>query len=313
MYGKRKRLAGLLLVSLIILSGCRQEKAPEEREVSMASTLPVKASSPKPLSADFKEYWYAGVAELNSYSLLQTRYGEVRNGEAVLIFVTEPFNMDKQVKADRPGNTSESVLKLNRVRKFLTGVYPYSIMSSIFYPVADNQHALKVTASVQEWCGHVYTQLNTREAFEIVSHSYFESEGDQTLRLPKTTLEDEIWTKMRLDPESLPLGKLQVIPSLEYLRLKHRPIQAYEASASLSENGQIRTYTLTYPQLNRSLEIYFEGAFPYRIEGWKETEGAGNKIITSQGSRKKSLLTPYWQKNGVTDEILRDSLGLSLQ
>ena len=307
------QLPAVLLLILIILSGCRKEKTTEKSGVSMASTLPIKASPPKPLSADFKEYWYSGVAELNSYSLQQARYGEVRNGEAVLIFVTEPFNADKQVKADRPGNNSVSVLKLNRVRKFLTGVYPYSIMSSIFYPVADNQHALKVAASVQEWCGHVYTQLNTREAFEIVSHSYFESEGDQTLRLPKTTLEDEIWTKIRLDPESLPLGTLQVIPSMEYLRLKHRPIQAYQAAASLSENDKLRTYTLTYPQLNRTLEIYFEAAFPYAIEGWKETEGAGNKIVASRASRKKSLLTPYWQKNGIRDESLRDSLGLSLQ
>ena len=40
-------------------------------------------------SAAFDNYWHAGKAELNSYNLTQSRYGEARAGKAVLIFVTE--------------------------------------------------------------------------------------------------------------------------------------------------------------------------------------------------------------------------------
>ena len=35
---------------------------------------------------EFNAYWYAGKAEITSYSLQQARYGELRDGHAVLIF-----------------------------------------------------------------------------------------------------------------------------------------------------------------------------------------------------------------------------------
>ena len=41
------------------------------------------------LSQDFKDYWYDGSAEISSYQLYQERYGEMREGTAVMIFVTE--------------------------------------------------------------------------------------------------------------------------------------------------------------------------------------------------------------------------------
>ena len=88
-----------------------------------------------PIGNDFKAYWYAGEAEISSYALQQARYGEIHeDGEAVLIFVTEDFNAKKQVKADRTRENNQAILKLNATKNFLTGVYPYSIMSSTFYP-----------------------------------------------------------------------------------------------------------------------------------------------------------------------------------
>ena len=302
---------------VFLISACRSDP---NRELSMAMTIPSSVNpgnQARMLTPEFKEYWYSGVAELNSYVLEQARYGETRDGEAVLIFVTEPFDLEKQVKADRKGPNTISVMKLNRVRKFLTGVYPYSIMSSVFYPVSDNRHALKLTTSIQEWCGHVYAQLNNRESFEVRSHSYFESEADQKIDLPKTLLEDELWTKLRFDPDALPTGAVMLVPSLEYLRLKHKPIKGYKASLTLSETGKTRTYTLSYPELNRTLQIHFQGSFPYRIEGWTETypsgHNPGSPSITSSARRKKTLLTPYWRKNANSDVSLRDTLGLSMK
>ncbi|NJL73798.1 MAG: hypothetical protein HC892_00945 [Saprospiraceae bacterium] len=90
----------------------------------------------------FEEYWYKGLAEVNSYDLQQSRYGEMRQGEAVLVFVTEPFSASKQVKLDDPeraGNDNVSVLKTNAIRKFNTGIYDYSMMTSVFTPVQLDQ------------------------------------------------------------------------------------------------------------------------------------------------------------------------------
>ena len=283
----------------------------------MAKNVAVEPPAPLPktrsLSQEFKAYWYAGVAEVSSYTLQQARYGETRNGEAVLIFVSEPFDTEKQVKANQKGTETTSVLKLNRVRKFLTGVYPYSIMSSIFYPITVESQALKVTTSVQEWCGHVYAQLNNRDAFEVQSHSYFEAEADESFSLEKNILEDELWTMLRINPDLLPTGTLQVVPSFEFLRLKHQPIKSYTANVEVSEAGAYKNLTLTYPELNRSLNIQFRKEAPFRIEGWTETYPSGGVPITSTATLKKTILSPYWQKNSNSDVTLRDSLGLSKQ
>ena len=51
---------------------------------------------------EFSRYWQQGKAELTSYTLEQARYGEIHQGEAVLVFVTEDLSKTKQVKLDNP-------------------------------------------------------------------------------------------------------------------------------------------------------------------------------------------------------------------
>ncbi|HEY6064603.1 MAG TPA: hypothetical protein VIY96_00515, partial [Thermoanaerobaculia bacterium] len=116
----------------------------------LAVLLGVSPAEPvrRPAGGDdpFGRYWYQGKAELTRYKLDQARYGEMHPGEAVLIFVTEPFLPDRQVKLER-GDPSRgvTVLKLNFVRKFFTGMYPYSLMTSTFTPVEPaGARALKV-------------------------------------------------------------------------------------------------------------------------------------------------------------------------
>ena len=43
------------------------------------------------ISEQFKAHWFDGYAEISSYSIDQSRYGEIREGNAVLIYVTEDF------------------------------------------------------------------------------------------------------------------------------------------------------------------------------------------------------------------------------
>tara|TARA_R110002167_G_scaffold109512_3_gene279319 strand:- start:2594 stop:3490 length:897 start_codon:yes stop_codon:yes gene_type:complete len=268
----------------------------------------------KPLSEAFKKYWYAGEAEITSYELQQARYGELRDGKAVLIYVTEPFLAEKQVKADGNNPDNIPVLKLNSTKNYLTGIYPYSIMSSSFYPVHDDSHAIKVSFSAQEWCGHVYAQLNNRDKFSVQSHSYFENEADELMELDKATLENELWNKIRINPKALPVGTFEMIPSLEYIRLSHNTLKAYKAITTLTVNGEISTYEITYPELGRTLHIDFTTVFPFGIEGWTESfkSGFGNnaKMLTSTARKIRSIKSPYWTKNSNSYLSLRDSLGL---
>jgi len=264
-----------------------------------------------PPNKQFNDYWYAGEAELTRYQLEQSRYGEIHEGDAVLIFVTEDFRTDKQVKYEGGprDNKVKSVLKLNSTKKFYTGIYPYSMMTSVFTSV-DEVETYKVSTSVQEWCGHAYSQLNLRKnKYQGKLHSYFQGEADQEFALDAAMLEDEIWSQIRLNPKKLPTGKIALIPGTQYVRLKHRPFKVEQATASLSDSSDktLMEYVVTYDNLPRVLKITFEKAFPYTIVGWEE-QGQGG--LTTRATRTHSIKSPYWGKNGVADAPLRKELGL---
>ncbi len=262
------------------------------------------------LDADFKDYWFSGKAEITSYQLKQPRYGEMRDGKAVLVFVKEDFLPNEQVKANDQTDKNVPVLKLNKTINFVTGIYPYSIMSSVFYPLEQKSHAIKVSNSVQEWCGQQYMQLNNRGNFQITLHSYFEGEADKNFALHKEILEDELWTQLRVNPDSLPTGKQLVIPSLEFTRLKHAELKAYEAQLSKTDSS----YTVAYTKLDRKLVINYEREFPYVITGWEESYRSGSGLnapmLTAKATRLKTLKTQYWKQNAKKFEYLRDSLDL---
>tara|TARA_R110002051_G_scaffold158592_2_gene229936 strand:+ start:4749 stop:5696 length:948 start_codon:yes stop_codon:yes gene_type:complete len=311
---KHNSILNIIFGIVLLLASCK-EKSLEKSDSVTIGTMEKETQAPKKqLSQEFKDYWYNGTAEITSYSLQQARYGEIREGNAVMIFVTEPFLPGLQVKADTNDSNNIPVLKLNATKNYITGIYPYSIMTSSFYPVHDNQHALKLSFSSQEWCGHVYAQLNNREDFEIMSHSYFGSEADQDYHLGKANLENELWNKIRINPADLPIGELTMIPSLEFVRLTHKELKAYNAITTITQADDIYTYEITYPDLERTLKINYSRKFPYTIESWTDTykDGFGEKakVFTSTATIINRITTPYWQQNSNKDLSLRDSLGL---
>lgn len=295
------------LILLISLQACTQEKKPNRSEKDVKLQL----------AEDFGNYWYQGKAELNAYELTQVRYGQKRSGEAVLIFVTEDFSRKKQVKLDNPqaqAGDVQKVLKLNFTKKFDTGVYPYSIMSSIFSPIYPKKdiHAEKITTSVQEWCGHVFMQLNKeRESYDASVRSYFESEGDKNFTLPKAWLEDEMWNLIRLDPSAIPTGSVEMIPATMFLRLKHQPTKIYEATIEKSIQGDSSSLIIKYPELKRTVEITYSNESPHTISGWKEAYPEGGALMTTTGMLKKRLMLDYWNKNSVADSTYRVMLGIN--
>ena len=298
--------------SMLMMSSCNDS----EHSLIPASDTSIQDSvkQQRQLPEDFKSYWYSGKAEITSFKLMQERYGELREGTATTIFVTEDFLPDAQVKANTQSGDNTSVLKLNSVKKFTTGIYPYSIMTSTFNPIQAQQHPLKITHSVQEWCGQSYMQLNNREAFKIQSHSYFEGEADQSLSLSKTWLEDELWNRIRINPEELPTGAIQLIPSFEYIRLRHTKIKAYPATVNLKQGDSLSMYSVMYPELERELIIYFKSTFPYEIEKWSVTNGThpnDSTRLKTTAEKMKRIRIDYWNKNKTVDERLRDSLQLN--
>lgn len=277
--------------------------------------------------AQTPDYWHEGKAEVCRYELEFRRYGELRQGHMVLIFVTEDFLQQAQVKDERgAGAPSVNVLKVNRIERFTTGIYDYSIMSSTFTPMRGEGDALpatlKTTTSIQDWCGHVWLQTNLRGGeVEVTGHSYFEAEGDERFSLPQALLEDGILAQVRLAPRRLPVGDVDVIPSAMRARLDHRRLAVQHAKASLVDMPRQpprdiaeQEYRLAIDQGRdgvRTLAVRFLKGFPFHVSQIEETmEIAGETQLLSRAVLAKTMRVAYWELNGTEDAPSRGELGL---
>jgi len=303
-FPKMKSMLSNILFSFLLLS-CNTEP----------STLPVENDEPDPQKI---KYWYAGDAEISSYELTQARYGELRNGKAVLVFVTEPFSPVTNAKSDQEKKDDVSVLKLNFTKKFNTGVYPYSMMTSSFFPFDNGQHSLKISSSSQEWCGHTYMEMRNnprKKEFEFNVNSYFEGETKNNFKTDKTLLEDDFWSMIRLSPDELPTGKQKVVPSFFYLRLLHKELKAYDCVLTMTKNqDKTNSYNISFPNLDRSTTIKFANEFPHSILSWEETYqsgfGSDRKELTTSGKLINTIKSDYWKRHSNKDLPLRKELGL---
>jgi len=303
-----KSIIAALVISLGLLS-CQ----------GMTQNKKVKPASK--YSSTFSDYWFQGKAELSSYELSQARYGEMRKGEAVLIFVTEDFSDSKQVKLDDPSKNSDDavkVLKMNATRKFNTGIYPYSMMESVFTPLDQNNYpnSLKATTSSQEWCGHTFSQLNLkRNKYHFSGKSYFESEGDEEVDVNKSLLESELFNLIRLSPDQIPTGAIEIIPSGFFTRLAHTKIGVKQANLTIKDSSSIsRKLEINYSDIERNVTIEFSKEFPFEILQWEETYKSGfgknAKLMTTKAVKKKTILLDYWTKNHIADSTYRSQLEL---
>lgn len=304
----------VILFSVLLVTACGADAA--KKDTASAQQEDIGAdTNPASLSEDFKAYWYQGKAEVSRYALTQARYGELRNGDAVMIFVTEDFLTDEQVKYEGGSNGPRTgILKLNMLEQFNTGIYDYSLMTSVFTPV-DGSRTLKTTCSVQDWCGQAYLQLNHRNGgYGYELRSYFEKEGDKDGKLAAEWLEDGIWNQVRMDPTKLPMGKVNMVPSSTYLRMTHKPIEPVLVEASTAVNGDTSVFRMEFAGLDRTVEIRFGTASPHVIFGWSETrpDGFGDpiKTLTTTAVLTHQVMEPYWGMNANADDVQRERLGL---
>lgn len=266
-------------------------------------------------SEEFYAYWYDGFAEINTYELHQSRYGEIRNGNAVMIFVTEDFLPDQFIKSDQKNGIS--VLKCHLIKEFKTGVYPYRMMLSVFNNVNEKGgFPIKTAASVTEWCGQSYAQLlRKNNEYEYVNHSYVGEKSNENSSLPLLFHEDAVWNSIRLHPENLFEGKAHIIQGLFQQRIRLMKNEPTEALFTLVKNvavpewissdSELNLYTISCDMNNSVLKIYFETGFPNKIAGWEEEypEKIKDGFVKAQTRAvlKSSVKMKYWMKNGLKD------------
>ncbi len=301
---------------LLLLLLCSQSIACSSQSKSTSSVIPSDA----PVLT--KEYWYDGSAEINTYELKQNRYNTLHDGTAMLIFVTEDFLTDKQVKNDNYQNkNSTSVLKKIEQRKFNTGVYDYTVYSTVFTPIEINQYqkSFKVVGSSQDWCGTTYHQFNAQKnGYKAIGHSYFEVENDQNVDIQSGIHEGELFTRLRMNPKLLPIGTFDIIPEPIVGMMRHYPLQSFIAEARFSDysgdlkGNNLQQYTVTIPDAQRTLEIVYEASAPFKIVAFYDSYPSAfdNQMRTTSAVLINQSKLPYWSKNSASDEILRKELKL---
>lgn len=265
----------------------------------------------------FTSAWSDGKAELSGYRAIVPRYGHLREAELVLVYVTEPMNRHTWIKDDDArGADRVDALKLNVSLKFLTGIYPYSVMTSVFTPVDDwggeRFSPVKISMTAQEWCGHVFAGVwPGRDRFESQVVSYFASEGEahDRVTVPEGTLyEDALLIQLRELDGPFAGGRDwrgSIVPTLWGVRRAHEPMRAVPATITRSEANDgdtpVTRFVLSREGFRRTYDV--ERAAPRRVIAWQSSDGEDVHIL-------RTARLPYWQLNDPGNETYRDQLGL---
>jgi hypothetical protein len=293
-----------------------------------APTGPAAAAAGPAFGDAFWKHWGDGKAELAGYDLTFPRYGELRKGVAVTVFVTETFSNSLRVKSD-PGKHPKAdeypVMKLNLIQDFSTGIYDYNLMTSAFVALTPINGrpagaATKVAFSSQEWCGQIYGELLfDAGSARLTAHSYFDGEADQarTLKIPDDALSGDallLWARELAAPALAPGERREVmlVKSLKTARLAHQPVEMLQAT--LSRNREIDRIAVpagAFDVQRRRIEIAgglswtisVEAAEPHRIVQWETSDGERASLLASDRLE-------YWRMHSEKDLPALSLLGL---
>jgi len=278
--------------------------------------------------SDFWATWGDGYAEVSTYQLVIPRYGAPREGESILIFVSETFSERQRVKAD-PGRNPQSdefpVMKLNWQKNFQTGIYDYSEMLSSFLglaPMGGRKTGVlaKAAFSRQEWCGQIFAQaLFDASQVRVSGASYFDGDSDlsQTLSWQQDGLSEDalaFWVRGMASPYLKP-GQSKEVPFLTSLRSSrdaHLPMAWSRINLTRgattqkldSPAGEFEVEVFSAQLTNGKGFVFFvENEAPYRIIRWQFTSGEAAELVASERVK-------YWELNRPGGEDALRSLGL---
>jgi hypothetical protein len=280
------------------------------------------ASSAWAVPDGFWDHWGDGQAEVSAYAVTIPRYGALRQGEAVLVVVTETFTYGQRVKSDGGRSDEFPVLKLHASLDFQTGIYDYDTATSVFVPLdGRNPDGLptKVAFASEEWCGSVYDQFKVDGAvIRWTSHSYFDGEADRYRVLPVPeggVLADALPLLVRgLGSAARAPGErreMPVMPPFLDLRLRHDDpvwqsgsIARDAATTSVDTALGPMTATVVTTEVGGTRTTWtVEDAAPHRLLGWTRDDGFAGTLT---GSTRMA----YWTRQAEGDERNRIELGL---
>lgn len=279
------------------------------------------------LGTPFGDYWRDGKAELSSYRIKIIRYGEMRDGMRMMLWIPDLLRIDTLVKPEVPGKTPHEFLtmKLIDTVDFNTGIYPYHLTTTS-YMALENQaphqrgEIAKLTFAASEYCGVVAERLiNRGNYFENQLWSYFEGEADRQLKLEKNTgdqVEDNLWSWIReFQGEEISPGKpiqIKLLPSAWNRRSVHGKPSFHSATLSKeaagklsSQLGKVEAWRVSWAYGTYRNEVFIEKFYPHRILSWKDSRGQEGTLI-------RSAREYYWMMHGNKDLGEREKYGFTL-
>jgi hypothetical protein len=215
----------------------------------------------------FQKYWKIQNIEQTKFILVED---STVIGEADLSFTLKDFGKDQ------PNGIIKS-LSTNFTQKINQENYHYSEITTAITPLNSliYPHAVAIVSSSQSNDVTDFSSFQPQpKSYLFVSRNSQNPEKEIREISEKIHLEDEIWAKIRMNPDALPQGEFEMIPSLGYWNKTHESPNAQEVKAELKDFGndkKLKIYSLDYPDLKRKLDIIFEASFPFQIIEFKET------------------------------------------
>lgn len=244
-----------------------------------------------------RDYWTNGTVEMNTYMLMQTGDEGALEGEMVLLYALEDvFQPDCTAFADK------AILRLSMVKKNRDEIFESRLTTHIYTPAngldETPEPTVKIIYGAEQWEEQHYSRVEKdQNGYRIKSYSFDTGEALRT-RYFTAMPEEDVWTRMRLDPLSLPMGSFEMIPGQEYLDRHSIEPESYGVIGKLqlqitADHLQHYVYQLYFPELQRRVEWRFEAYFPYTLLNWEEKMNHNGTVYKNSAVLTKTLRTAH--------------------
>jgi hypothetical protein len=258
------------------------------------------AAAPNPFAAN--ALWDDGRAEINAYDASERRYGVLRPFTAYHIVVKEDFSRAQLVKAD-PGHDPAdlvTVLKMNQVINYQTGIYSYHQMASTFFE-RGSMDLLKFSLTSFEWCGNSYKEYERRDGrARLHVHTYWDGQAEATYEIPAgpdVVLYDQVPLWVRSLPQTPGTSRaLRLIPGQINSKgpkpeVQSAILRAVGEQSLTTPAGKFQTLRWELKAGDTAPDVYYTAPeFPYLLVGWDKPDGGSYRLKWTQR-------LPYWQLN----------------
>ncbi len=268
-----------------------------------------RASRPAPVAGAFaaNALWDDGRAEIDAYDAALRRYGIPRTFTAYLIVVKEDLSRRQMVKADPDHDPGDlfTVLKLNHVINYQTGIYSYHQMASCFFD-RSTMDLVKLSLTSNEWCGNTYKEYTRRGGKgELHVHTYWDNQAEATYNVPAgpdVVFYDQLPLWIRSLPQAPGTTRaLRLLPTqIESKGPKPEPqaatLLAAREEVVVAPAGGFRALRWELRTGGERPDMYWTARdYPYVLVAWDRPDGGGYRLKWTQR-------LAYWTLNHPGDE-----------